>query len=205
VSDIWSMVAAERGALADDLAGISDAQWQTPSLCEGWSVRDVLAHLTAMASLNLLTFAVGMAAGRFDFHRVSDQQILKHLGRTPADTLEEFRTVQHSRAGPPGKKVGRLAEVLIHAEDIRRPLGIEHGYPVEGARQVADLFKGTDLALGTKSRIEGLRLIATDTDWSHGEGEEVAGPMMSLVLAMTGRPAGCDDLTGPGVARLRAG
>jgi uncharacterized protein (TIGR03083 family) len=205
VTGVYDAVAAERGALADDLSGLTDAQWRSPSLCAGWSVREVLAHMVAMASLRPWTFVLGMIAGRFDFHRVSERQIVKHLGATPAETLSAFRAVKSSRGGPPGPKVGSLVEVLIHAEDIRRPLGIAHVYPLEAVRQVADFVKGVDIGLGTKSRIDGLRLIATDADWCHGEGEEVAGPMLSLLMAMTGRSAASDDLAGSGVQKLRDG
>ena len=92
----------------------------------------------------------------------------------------------------------------MHAEDIRRPLGIEHHYPAEAVVRVADFYKGSNLLIGSKNRIDGLSLRATDADWSHGTGPEVSGPIMSLVMAMTGRKAADDDLSGDGVATLRS-
>jgi hypothetical protein len=68
---------------------------------------------------------------------------------------------------------------------------------------VADFYKGSNLLIGAKKRIEGVTLKATDTDWSHGSGPEASGPMLSLVMAMTGRRAALDDLAGPGVDTLR--
>jgi uncharacterized protein (TIGR03083 family) len=203
MSDVWALVAAERGALADDLSGLTDAQWETQSLCDRWSVREVLAHMIGSASLNPLTFVLGMVRARFDFQKVTSRLIARHIGATPADTLAAFRAVQYSTSSPPGPAETWLGETIVHAEDIRRPLGIVHAYDIDAVRKVADHYKGSNLLMGAKSRMEGLRLVATDIDWSHSEGEEVAGPMLSLLIAMTGRGVACDDLTGPGVPTLR--
>jgi uncharacterized protein (TIGR03083 family) len=96
-----------------------------------------------------------------------------------------------------------LGETVIHSEDIRRALGIRHDYPMDALVQVADFFKGSNLIIGTKNRIAGLTLQATDTEWSHGTGPEVSAPMLSLVMAMTGRKVGDDELTGDGATTLR--
>ena len=92
----------------------------------------------------------------------------------------------------------------MHAEDIRRPLGIQHSYPTEAVRQVLDYYKGSNTLIGTKNRIAGLTLEATDADWSHGSGPTVRGPLLPLLMAVTGRAAALDDLTGEGVALLRS-
>jgi uncharacterized protein (TIGR03083 family) len=205
MTDMWTVVAGERRALAGELAGLTDQQWQTPSLCEGWSVRDVLAHMTGAGSQNPVTFLLGFAAAGFDFAKFSNRRIAMHLGATPADTMAGFKAVENSTSAPPGPKTTWLGEVIVHGEDIRRPLGIAHDYDPEVLKQVADFYKGSNTLIGSKSRIAGLRLVATDTDWSHGEGDEVSGPLISLVMAMTGRSRACDDLTGPGVEKLRAG
>jgi len=91
----------------------------------------------------------------------------------------------------------------VHSKDIRGPLGIAHAYPTDALVRVADFYKGSNLIIGAKSRIEGLTLTATDTDWSTGGGPEVRGPMLSLVMAMTGRSAVLPDLSGDGVDTLR--
>jgi uncharacterized protein (TIGR03083 family) len=202
--DIWNVVAAERGALADDLDGIGQAQWRADSLCDGWSVRRVAAHLTATASLTPLTFFGSFAGSSFNFDRFANKQIDKHLGADEAATLANFRAVRTSTSAPPGPKISWLGEVLVHAEDIRRPLGIAHSYPMDAVVAVADFYKGSNTLIGTKSRIAGLGLRATDVDWSHGSGDEVAGPMMSLLMAMTGRAGACDDLNGAGAETLRS-
>lgn len=104
--------------------------------------------------------------------------------------------MQASKTSPPGPKPTWLGEVVIHAEDIRRPLGIPHRYPPETLRKVADFFKGSNALIGAKNRVAGLTLRATDQDWSNGSGPAVEGPLLPLVMAMTGRKEHVDDLTG---------
>jgi uncharacterized protein (TIGR03083 family) len=203
MSELWTTIAAERGALADDLAGLKSSQWDTPSLCAGWTVRDTVAHLSSTASLNPPKFFYGMIKAGFNFDKFASGQIDKNRGPDPAATLSKFRSIRDSTSAPPGPKTSWLGEVVVHGEDIRRPLGIRHTYPLEAVRQAADFYKGSNMLIGTKSRIDGLALRASDDDWQHGQGEAVEGPLLSVLLAMTGRAAGCDDLTGPGVATLR--
>jgi len=204
MSDIWTTISAERGALADDLANLPPAQWDTPSLCSEWTVRDIVAHLSGAASLNPATFFFNMAKAGFNFDRFANGQIAKHRGADPTATLSEFRGLQDSTSSPPGPKITWLGEVVVHSEDVRRPLGIQHTYPPEAVREVVDFYKGSNLLIGSKGRIAGLALQATDDDWQHGQGEAVEGPLLSLLLAMTGRGAACDDLAGPGVQTLRS-
>lgn len=205
MADMWDVIAAERGALADDLAGISDEQWQATSLCPEWSVRRVVGHMTATARLTPAGFLTAFAKSGFSFNRFVNTAIDKNLGPGNVATLANFRAVQDLTTSPPGPKQSWLGEVIVHSEDIRRPLGISHVYDPGAVVEVAEFFKGSNALIGTKSRISGLSLMATDANFRHGEGEEVAGPMLSLLMAMTGRAAACDDLTGPGVAKLRAG
>ena len=201
---MWTVVAAERGALADDLDGRSDAEWKTPSLCPRWTVQDVVAHQSATASLSPVTFFVRFAAKGFNFDKFADGEIARHKGATPSETLAGYRRVRGSTSAPPGPKLSWLGETIVHAEDIRRPLGIAHTYPDDAVRAVLDFYKGSNTLIGTKSRIRGLRLNATDQDWSHGEGRLVEGPLLDLLLAATGRASGCDGLSGDGVDILRA-
>lgn len=204
MSDIWTAIAAERGSLADDLANLTPAQWDTPSLCGEWTVRDVVAHMSTTASMNPGKFFLGMAQAGFNFDRFANVQAAKHLGPDPAATLNEFRSLRDSTSAPPGPKTSWLGEVVVHAEDVRRPLGIRHTYPPEAVREVIDFYKGSNAIIGSKKRIAGLALQATDDAWQHGQGERVEGPLLSLLLAMTGRGAGCDQLAGPGVQTLRS-
>jgi uncharacterized protein (TIGR03083 family) len=145
-----------------------------------------------------------MAKAGFNFDRFANGQIDKHRGPDPAATLSEFRGLQNSTSAPPGPKTSWLGEVVVHGEDLRRPLGISHTYPPDAVREVIDFYKGSNMLIGSKKRVAGLALNATDDDWQHGAGEAVEGPLLSLLLAMTGRAEGCDDLAGPGVPTLRS-
>ncbi len=202
--DIWPVIHSERKSLAGDVRPLADEQWGTASLCPGWTVRDVLAHMTSAASLTPLAFFGTLIGSGFSFDKLQAKGIAAHRGDSPADTLAGFEKVQTSVKHPPGPANTWLGEVIVHSEDIRRPLGIEHQYPTEALVQVADFYKGSNALIGSKNRIAGLTLRATDADWSHGTGPEVSGPMLSLVMAMTGRQAALDDLTGDGVATLRS-
>ena len=202
--DIWPTIHAERKALADDLGQLREDQWSTRSLCDAWTVREVLAHMTATAKITPALFFTKMLTSGFSFARLQAKDIATEQGDSPADGLTRFTGIVTSVKHPPGPSDTMLGETLIHSEDIRRPLGIQHEYPVDAAVRVADFFKGSNLIIGAKRRIEGLTLRATDTEWTHGTGPELAGPIMMLVMAMTGRKPVLDELSGEGVATLRS-
>jgi uncharacterized protein (TIGR03083 family) len=201
---LWTTVHTERAALAADLAGLDDGRWGTPSLCEGLTVREVLAHMTAGASLNTWRWLAGVVRCRFDFDRQVAMRLAEHLGGTPRETLERFERVVTSTTSPLGPVVAWLGETVVHAQDIRRPLGIARDYPIGVLTRVAEYYRGSDLVVVARGRIGGLRLTATDGPFTTGSGPGVEGPTLALVMAMTGRAAYCDDLTGEGVAELRA-
>ncbi|HLK76183.1 MAG TPA: maleylpyruvate isomerase family mycothiol-dependent enzyme [Streptosporangiaceae bacterium] len=202
--DIWPVIHDQRKALAADLKGRGGEEWAMPSLCSQWTVRDVLAHMTSAATLTPPAFFGKLIGSGFNFEKVQASGIAANRGSSPADTMARFEAVLTSVKHPPGPADTWLGETIVHAEDIRRPLGIVHHYPTDAVVQVASFYQGSNLLIGSKRRIEGLTLRATDADWSHGTGPEVAGPILSLVQAMTGRKAPIDDLTGEGVATLRS-
>jgi uncharacterized protein (TIGR03083 family) len=200
----WPLIHAEREALAQDLSSLDDAAWQTPSLCGGWSVRDVLGHMTATARMTPARFFTGLAASGFRFSIMTARDVDRETAVTPAEQLAEFRKLIPATTHPPGPADAMLGEAVVHSEDIRRPLGISRDYPQEAVTRVADFCKGSNLLLGSKRRIAGLELRATDARWATGSGPEVSGPAISLLLAMTGRPAALSDLSGDGLATLRS-
>jgi uncharacterized protein (TIGR03083 family) len=200
--DRWPIIHQERTALAADLTPLAGAQWDTPSLCADWSVRDVLAHMTASAKISPTTFFPKLLGSGFSFTKLQAKDIARERGSDPTQTLTNFEAIIGSTKRPPGPPQVMLGETLIHAEDIRGALGVSHDYPVEMAVQVADFYKGSNLIIGAKKRIEGLTLRATDTAWSHGTGPEVAGPITALVMAMTGRKKALGSLEGDGVMVL---
>ena len=202
--DIWPVVHAERRALAEDLAGLTPDQWQTPSLSAGWSVHDVLAHMVATAKETPPAFFAGMVASGFRMSRFTEKRIAAERSGGPAATLAAFRAVETATSAPPGPKLSWLGEAMVHAEDIRRPLGIRHAYPLSAVTEVTEFYAGSNVLIGGKRRVAGLTLNATDTDWSHGSGPLVEGPAVSLMLATTGRQAALPDLRGPGVETLQS-
>ncbi len=204
MADLWTLVATERGALADDLTDLTPEQWGTTSLCPDWTVRHVVAHLTAAASTSPVAFMAQFAKAGFNFDRYANAGIERRLGADTAATLAGFRAARASTTAPPGPKATWIGEVVVHSEDIRRPLGIRHDYDPEALRLAADFYQGSNTLIGAKNRILGLTLRATDLDWSTGTGAAAEGPMVSLVAAMTGRGSHVDDLTGDGVETLRS-
>ncbi|TMR93133.1 maleylpyruvate isomerase family mycothiol-dependent enzyme [Nonomuraea basaltis] len=200
---IWPLVHAERAALAADLADLTGEQWATPSLCTGLSGREVLAHLTSSASLNGVRWLAGVIRCRFDFDKQVAMRLAEQLGATAAETHDRFRRVITSTTKPPLPVMAMLGETIVHAEDIRRPLGIRHDYPIETLTQVAEYYRGSDLVVAAKRRIAGLRLVATDGPFTTGSGPLVSGTTLALVMATTGRSVYCDELDGDGVEILR--
>lgn len=204
MGEIWAIVRPEREALAEDLEPIDGAAWTTASMCPGWTVRDVLAHMTALARMTPRVFVSKVLASGFNLSRLQARDISLEKGNSVEETLARFRGVASRRNGLPGQAKTLIGETLMHAEDIRRPLGIEHDYPIAALVTVANHYKGSNLVAGTKRRITGLSLKATDIDWSTGSGPVVSGPMLSILLAMAGRHAAIADLEGEGAELLRS-
>ncbi|MGW7277285.1 maleylpyruvate isomerase family mycothiol-dependent enzyme [Streptomyces sp. NPDC054844] len=200
----WPLIHAERAALAADLGEMTDERWETPSLCAGLTVREVLAHLTAGASLNTVRWMAGVIRCRFDFDKQVAMRLAEQLGTTPAETLERFRRVVPSTTKPPLPGMAMLGETVVHGEDIRRPLGIRRDHPVDVVTRVAEYYRGSDLVVLAKGRVAGLRLVADDGPFTTGSGPLVSGPTLSLVMAMTGRATYCDELDGDGAELLRS-
>jgi uncharacterized protein (TIGR03083 family) len=200
---IWPLIHTERAALAGELADLTDKQWATPSLCAGLTVREVLAHLTAGASLTPLRWLAGVIRCRFDFDKMVAMRLAEQRGDTPAETLERFGAVVTSTTPSPLPRVAMLGETIVHGEDIRRPLSIRRDYAIETLTRVAQYYSGTDFVVVAKGRIGGLRLEASDGPFAVGSGQLVSGTTLALTMAMVGRAAYCDELDGTGVASLR--
>lgn len=201
--DIWPTIHAERQALADDLTGVTDEQWQTQSLCSEWTVHQVLAHLLATAKMTPPRFLARFASAGFNFDRFAAKEVALEAPNGPAATLVAFRAAQDRRSAPPGPKATWLGEVFVHGEDIRRPLGIRRNYPPAEVAQAIRLYANSNAVIGGKDRVARLTLRATDTDFSIGSGPVVEGPAISLLLAAAGRKSALAELGGPGVETLR--
>ncbi|WP_154794931.1 maleylpyruvate isomerase family mycothiol-dependent enzyme [Occultella kanbiaonis] len=200
---IWPTVHAERAALIEDLRDLPAERWSTPSLCPGWSVHDVLAHLVDDARTTTLSFVGSFVRAGFDFDRFNDRGVARERAADPAQTLAAFESVSRRSTGAPAPLPTRLVEAIVHGEDIRRPLGIEHDYPPAAAVTAIRHQLATSTKMGGgRERAAGLRLTATDADLTVGDGEHVRGSAVALLLALSGRPVRPGELTGPGVQSL---
>lgn len=137
MAHVWELVHQVRSALVDDLTGLSDERWETPSLCSGWTVHDVAAHLVDNARTTRIGIVVAMVRARFDFDRQNDQGVAREKGATPAETLDRLREVAGRTSTPPAPLDSRLVEEVVHGEDIRRPLGLVRDYPDETVTRAA--------------------------------------------------------------------
>jgi uncharacterized protein (TIGR03083 family) len=200
---IWPTIHAERKALADDLADLTAEQWATQSLCSEWTVHQVLAHQLSAAKMTPPKFFSRFAAAGFNFNKYAARQVAAESAGGPAATLAAFRATEPRETAPPGPKDTWLGEVFVHGEDIRRPLGMTRSYPLPEVARAIALYARSNAIIGGKTRVAGLTLKATDTDFSVGSGPLVEGPAISLLLAASGRKSALDDLSGPGVEPLR--
>lgn len=192
------MTTAERTELVDLLSGLKPEEWQANSLCQGWRVRDVVAHIMSFDDLSLVGMLRRAAKARFtDINQVAVDEL---ASLETAQLLDRLRA--HLR--PTGLATtfrGRLAllDVTIHHQDIRRPLGKPRQIPAERLRCVLhDALLSPELPARRLAR--GVRLNPSDLDWSHGSGPEIAGPAEAVLMAITGRASALVDLRGPGVS-----
>ena len=203
--ETWVAERDEMLDLAERLAELDDEQWNSPSLCALWRTRDVLAHLTAGAEGAFGVGAIlgGMVRHGFNYNRWVAADGRAHGRQDPAVVLEALRNAAANRKELAGSRPVRgLMHVLVHGQDICRPLGITRDLPEAHLVPVADFVKDDVHIFGAKKRIAGLKLTATDMDWSHGNGPEVTGPTEALVMMMAGRLVALDDLSGEGKAAL---
>lgn len=202
--DLWAAVHAERAALAEDLAALTPDQWATTSLCGSWTVEEVVAHLSAAAATGRLRWLGSVLAARFDTDVHNARRLAEHRGATPAQTLERFRSLITSTTAAMGPTAAWLGEVVVHAQDIRRPLGVGTVPTTRVVTEVARFYAARDFAVNSRTAVKGLRLVATDGPFTAGDGPLVTGTTLALTMAMAGREVYCDDLSGPGVPTLRA-
>lgn len=201
-TETWRHIHEERAAMADTWEALGPEQWATESWCDGWSVKVAAGHILAAAEQTVPNFYKEFALAGFRFDVFADRAA-RRLGELPPDQMvRRLRARTSTTNHPPAPVVVMLGEIVVHGQDIRRPLGLEREVPARTLVAVADNYVRTNLLIGAKRRIAGLRLQASDIDWAHGSGPEVKGPLASLVLAMSGRTRALDDLGGDGLAVL---
>ncbi|MHB8289748.1 MAG: maleylpyruvate isomerase family mycothiol-dependent enzyme [Acidimicrobiales bacterium] len=201
---LWALAHAERTALAEDLSDLSPEQWRQSTLCGGWDVEDVVAHLTAAASLNQWRWARSMLGARFRADVHNQRRLVEHRGSSPAETLGRFRAIITSTTAPSGHTPAYLGEVVVHAQDIRQPLGLPRTPNVDALTPVADFFARRNFTVASRTTVDGLQLRAYDGPFATGTGPLVTGSTLALVMSMAGRVPYVDQLSGPGVPTLRA-
>lgn len=203
-ADIWPTIHAEREALLTDLDGLEPEQWTTATTCGHWNVHQVLGHLTSLAKLTPPKFMGKLAGSGFNFDKYVEKGVAAETAGGPATTLAALKAVKSGTNAPPGPKETWLGEHFVHGEDIRRALGIKREYPLDQVTRTLVFYSGSEPIIHGKSRVAGLTLKATDADVTIGTGPLVEGPVMDLLIATSGRKAGLDALSGPGVDTLRS-
>ena len=202
----WRVIEHERLGLADLLEGLTEEQWASPSLCVGWRVRDVAAHV-AMApqvpGIGTMLADAARASGRFN--TFNQNAAVRHAARPVEQIVSELRSFAASRDLPVVTNYRNiLFDVLVHGQDVAIPLGLPQDMPLDAASAGAERVWTMGWPFWARRRLRGLRLRATDIEWSAGEGPEVRGPIAALLLLLTGRAASLPRLTGEGLPDLTA-
>ncbi|MFR9774794.1 maleylpyruvate isomerase family mycothiol-dependent enzyme [Micromonospora sp. MS34] len=202
--DIWRTIDDERASLADLLDDLSPAEWEVPSLCAGWRVRDVAAHLT-LAHTGPLAGAVAMLRARGNFDRMVRDSAIREARHPVGTYAVRLRGMVGSRRRAPlVSDLEPLLDILVHGQDIVRPLGRTRQMPTEAAATAATRVWTMGWPFHARRRLDGFTLTAVDHGWSVGRGPQVAGPIGALLLLLAGRHAAVGELTGPGVPELTA-
>jgi uncharacterized protein (TIGR03083 family) len=208
-ANLSTLTRSQREGFIGTLEGLTPEQWFAPSLCGHWRVVDVAAHLAWAPTLGAGAAGVALARHGFSMNRMIARCAIDWSTRGRAAILQQLQDNARTGARPiVMPPVAALADAVIHGLDVRRPLGLPGQVPVESLQPLSDFILRTPWPLNTvvggsaRRRVTGVRLVATDTDWSHGEGPDVRGTAGALLLLLYGRKPRPDELTGPGAAVL---
>ena len=201
----WDLVATERRALADLLAGLDAEQWQVQSLCPAWTVHGVAAHLVSALEASRRDMFSVIVAGRGSPPRMTAELAARWAGRTPGQLVAVLREHADSHFSPPGLGYrAPLTDLMVHRLDVAVPLGVEVDRPVSAWLPVLDFITSRMPMMGTfRGRRPAVAACATDVEWARGSGPAVSGPVSALGLTLAGRTALLHRLEGPGVATLK--
>ncbi|WP_217239294.1 maleylpyruvate isomerase family mycothiol-dependent enzyme [Streptomyces sp. AC555_RSS877] len=184
----WQIVDRERASLADLLEGLSPEEWETPTRCGDWRVRDVAAHLTLAARFSYRAVLREFVHARGDFDRMIHDSAVREAQLPVAEIAANLRAIVGSRRlAPTTSPREPLLDLLVHGQDIALALGRRRAMPPAAARDAADRV-WTMRVPPRPWPLPNARLVATDVVWTRGEGEEVRGPIAALLLLLTGRP-----------------
>lgn len=199
----WLLIEDERLVLADSLSELDEKEWAAPSLCDGWANHYTLAHLVASSQITTGKFLGGLLRNGFNFTRMVEDFNGKAAVESGPDLVVRLRSLATVRDHPPGPVGAQLLETVVHGEDIAYGLERKIQHTEAGLLAAADYASKEQMFVGCRKRIAGLSLRATDFGWSTGQGPEVTGPLVPLLLAMCGRARALDALSGPGLPLLR--
>jgi uncharacterized protein (TIGR03083 family) len=200
----WVTIEAERRSFADLLDGLTPDQWAAPSLCAGWSVREVVAHTMVGQTGTMRQFAVAMLRARGSFDRANHLLAVRRATLPASELVESLRTHAAHRFTPPGMSWrAPLTDLLIHRLDALVPLGVDPGPGLDGWPVALDYLRDPKAAGAFAAKgAPALTYVATDVAWSHGSGPRVEAPAEALALALTRRTARLAELDGPGAEAL---
>lgn len=199
----WSAVRDMRLRVAALLEALEPAEWDAPSLCAGWRVRDVAGHLALIPTIGTWDLVAVAPRSRFDANRINTLMARRYGSRDPQDLAAAIR--RHAADRHTARVLdprNSLFDVVVHSQDIALPLGRALPVPAEYSRRGLNRVWEMGWPFRARRRLRGLTLRATDADWTVGAGPEVAGPALSLLLLATGRTALAETLHGPGVDQL---
>ncbi|BCB78167.1 maleylpyruvate isomerase family mycothiol-dependent enzyme [Phytohabitans flavus] len=203
--EVWRAVERERYAVIGLLEDLTPEEWERPSLCTGWRVREVAAHLTMQNNIGPLNPLGDVIRALGNFNRMTDATARRRAAAPPERIVADLRAIAGSRRLGIGMNPrDALLDTLTHGQDIAIPLGRSHPMPLQPTRTAAERVWVMGFPFGAKRRLRGFRLTATDVDWARGDGMEVRGPIGALLLVVAGRTAaGLAGCTGDGVDELR--
>lgn len=189
----WQIVDRERASLADLLAGLSPEEWETPTRCGDWRVREVAAHLTIAARFTYGPVVREFVRARGNFDRMIHDSAVREAELPVAEILANLRSIIGSRRlAPTTSPREPLLDILVHGQDIALALGRTREMPPAAARDAADRV-WTMRFPPRPWPLPRARVVATDIAWTRGAGEEVRGPVAALLLLLTGRPEAARD------------
>jgi uncharacterized protein (TIGR03083 family) len=196
------MARDEREEFAALLQGLAPQQWESPTLCELWSVREVAIHTVSYDELSTPGLVSRFLKGRLNTDRINAIGVADYADRAPEQIIALIRanTEPHGLTGGFGGRIA-LTDGMIHQQDIRRSVGLPRTIDPKRLRTALDFARFAPTIRGAW-RARGVRLVATDLDWAYGEGPEVRGSGEALLMVMAGRRAALDDLDGPGKPKL---
>jgi uncharacterized protein (TIGR03083 family) len=203
---LWALVSAERQDVLELLEDLRTAEWNAPSLCAGWRVRDVVGHLTMATDTPLSSAVVGLVRAGFDVDRFLARTAVQRGSAPLPALLSGWQRAVDSRRTPPGGTAGQmLVEAVSHHQDVVRPLGRPPTTPPERLTCALDTAVRLGGPFRSRQRATGLRLVAPELDWTAGDAgaPEVRGRGDVLLLGLLGRTEALGELSGDGLDRWR--